>query len=134
MQIEEYKAWIRVLIQLEWPALYYPWQELTTALAEAEKNATQLEEALAHSSNITTEQRQKIESLTEELNDAYSKVKSLDREGGRLRNELAALELRVHIFRPFVCFLFSSNIYPYIQHHWSVNRSHSVGLVTSTPK
>lgn len=71
-------------------------------MAEAQQNATQLEETILQSKNMTAEQRQKIESLTEEINDAYKKIKSLNREGESLRKEVAALELRVRILGDLV--------------------------------
>lgn len=90
-------------------------------MAEAEQNTTQLEEALLQSNNITTEQRQKIESLTEEINDAYTKIKSLDREGESLRKEVAALELRVHIFiiilSSCLCYAHCSAFYSVLFYH-----------------
>jgi len=66
-------------------------------LVEAQQHTTQLEATLLQSNNVTSEQRQKIENLTEEMNDAYKKIKSLDREGESLRKEVASLELRVRI-------------------------------------
>lgn len=70
-------------------------QELSSALNDAQQNITQLDDALSQSNNTAAEQRQKIESLTEELNDAIEKINSLNREGERLRKEVAGLELKV---------------------------------------
>nr|XP_024401614.1 mitotic spindle checkpoint protein MAD1-like isoform X2 [Physcomitrium patens] len=70
-------------------------QELSSALNDAQQNITQLDDALSQSNNTAAEQRQKIESLTEELNDAIEKINSLNREGERLRKEVAGLELKL---------------------------------------
>ncbi|KAG0587308.1 hypothetical protein KC19_2G155100 [Ceratodon purpureus] len=67
-------------------------QELSSALADAQQNITQLEEALLQSNNLTTEQRQKIEKFTEDIESAKTEIKSLDREAGHLRKEVATLE------------------------------------------
>lgn len=76
------------------------------ALTEAQQHATELEEALLQSNDSTREKQQKIDRLVEEVNEACEKVKSLEREGGRLRKELAGLELKVQLISVFMNILF----------------------------
>lgn len=86
-------------------------QELSSALADAQQNTTELEVALLQSNNLTTEQRQTIDRLTEEIKDAREKIKSLDREAARLGKEVATLEKKVPISWGFIlghCFIWNS--------------------------
>lgn len=76
------------------------------ALTEAQQHATELEEALLQSNDSTREKQQKIDRLVEEVNEACEKVKSLEREGDRLRKELAGLELKVQLISVFMNILF----------------------------
>jgi uncharacterized coiled-coil DUF342 family protein len=72
------------------------------ALTEAQQRATELEEALLQSNDSSREKQQKIDRLAEEVNEACEKVKSLEREGDRLRKELAGLELKVQLILVFM--------------------------------
>jgi hypothetical protein len=68
-------------------------QELEAALADSQLHVTQLEDALARSSHASNSSLSKAE--TEDLNEVYEKLKCLERECDRLRQEAAILESKV---------------------------------------
>ncbi len=68
-------------------------QELEAALADSQLHVTQLEDALARSSHASNSSLSKAD--TEDLNEVYEKLKCLERECDRLRQEAAILESKV---------------------------------------
>ncbi len=74
-------------------------QELEEALADSQLHVTQLEDALARSSHASSSSLSKAE--TEDLNEVYEKLKCLERECDRLRQEAAILESKVLPPPPF---------------------------------
>jgi mitotic spindle assembly checkpoint protein MAD1 len=68
-------------------------KELEAALADSQLHVTQLEDALAQSSHASNSSLSKAE--TEDLNEVYEKLKCLERECDRLRQEAAILESKL---------------------------------------
>ncbi|KAH8970173.1 hypothetical protein BDL97_02G074300 [Sphagnum fallax] len=68
-------------------------KELEAALADSQLHVTQLEDALARSSHASNSSLSKAE--TEDLNEVYEKLKCLERECDRLRQEAAILESKL---------------------------------------
>jgi mitotic spindle assembly checkpoint protein MAD1 len=68
-------------------------KELEEALADSQLHVTQLEDALARSSHASSSSLSKAE--TEDLNEVYEKLKCLERECDRLRQEAATLESKL---------------------------------------
>lgn len=70
-------------------------QELESSLAKKEFCIKEMESSLHVQKEVNTRQYEEIKLLNEKLNSEARKIKSLEREGDRLRSEIALLESKV---------------------------------------
>lgn len=70
-------------------------QELESCLAKKEYCLKELESNLCEQKEINTRQHNEIKVLTERLNNEARRIKSLEREGDRLRSEISLLESKL---------------------------------------
>lgn len=70
-------------------------QELESSLAKKEFCIKEMESSLHVQKEVNTRQYEEIKLLNEKLNNEARKIKSLEREGDRLRSEIALLESKV---------------------------------------
>lgn len=71
------------------------WQELESSLTKKEQYIKELECNLFEQKEINSRQHGEIKLLNEKLNSEARRIKSLEREGDRLRSEIALLESKV---------------------------------------
>ncbi|KAJ8529720.1 hypothetical protein K7X08_036555 [Anisodus acutangulus] len=70
-------------------------QELEASLAKKENYIKELESSLSEEKEVSIRQRNEIKFLNEKLNNEAKRIKSLEREGDRLRSEIALLESKL---------------------------------------
>ncbi|KAJ8572672.1 hypothetical protein K7X08_009183 [Anisodus acutangulus] len=70
-------------------------QELEASLAKKENCIKELESSLSDEKDVNIRQRNEIKFLNEKLNNEAKRIKSLEREGDRLRSEIALLESKL---------------------------------------
>ncbi|KAK9095784.1 hypothetical protein Sjap_021281 [Stephania japonica] len=70
-------------------------QELETALSRRDCYIKELESKFNEQKNVINRQNEEINLLTERLNNEMRRVKSLEREGDRLRSEISLLESKL---------------------------------------
>ncbi|KAL0013020.1 hypothetical protein SO802_000089 [Lithocarpus litseifolius] len=70
-------------------------QELESSLAKKEFCIKEMESSLHAQKEVNTRQYEEIKLLNEKLNNEARKIKSLEREGDRLRSEIALLESKL---------------------------------------
>lgn len=71
------------------------WQELESSLTKKEDYIKELEKNLCEQKEVSNRQHNEIKLLTERLNNEARRIKSLEREGDRLRSEISLLESKV---------------------------------------
>lgn len=70
-------------------------QELESSLVKRDACVTELENNLWEQKEVNSRQHNEIKLLTERLNNEARRIKSLEREGDRLRSEISILESKV---------------------------------------
>lgn len=70
-------------------------QELESSLVKRDARVTELENNLWEQKEVNSRQHNEIKLLTERLNNEARRIKSLEREGDRLRSEISILESKV---------------------------------------
>lgn len=70
-------------------------QELESSLVKRDARVTELENNLWEQKEVNSRQHNEIKLLTERLNNEARQIKSLEREGDRLRSEISILESKV---------------------------------------
>lgn len=70
-------------------------QELESSLVKKDVRVTELENNLWEQKEVNSRQHNEIKLLTERLNNEARRIKSLEREGDRLRSEISILESKV---------------------------------------
>lgn len=70
-------------------------QELESSLVKRDARVTELENNLCEQKEVNSRQYNEIKLLTERLNNEARRIKSLEREGDRLRSEISILESKV---------------------------------------
>ena len=70
-------------------------QELESSLAKKELCIKELESSFHVQKEVNTRQYEEIKLLNERLNNEARRIKSLEREGDRLRSEVSLLESKV---------------------------------------
>lgn len=70
-------------------------QELESSLANKELYIKDLEGSLHEQKEVNSRQHEEIKLLNERLNNEARRIKSLEREGDRLRSEISLLESKV---------------------------------------
>jgi mitotic spindle assembly checkpoint protein MAD1 len=73
-------------------------QELESSIAKKELCIKELESSLREQKEVNTHQYEEIRLLNERLNNEARRIKSLEREGYRLRSEISLLESKVKMF------------------------------------
>jgi mitotic spindle assembly checkpoint protein MAD1 len=73
-------------------------QELESSISKKELCIKELESSLHEQKEVNTHQYEEIRLLNERLNNEARRLKSLEREGDRLRSEISLLESKVKIF------------------------------------
>lgn len=73
-------------------------QELESSIANKELCIKELESSLHEQKEVNTHQYEEIRLLNERLNNEARRIKSLEREGDRLRSEISLLESKVKTF------------------------------------
>lgn len=70
-------------------------QELESSLVKRDARVMELENNLWEQKEVNSRQHNEIKLLTERLNNEARRIKSLEREGDRLRSEISILESKV---------------------------------------
>lgn len=70
-------------------------QELESSLVKRDASVMELENNLWEQKEVNSRQHNEIKLLTERLNNEARRIKSLEREGDRLRSEISILESKV---------------------------------------
>lgn len=70
-------------------------QELESSLVKRDACVTELENNLWEQKEVNSRQHNEIKLLIERLNNEARRIKSLEREGDRLRSEISILESKV---------------------------------------
>lgn len=70
-------------------------QELESSLVKRDARVTELENNLCEQKEVNSRQYNEIKLLTERLSNEARRIKSLEREGDRLRSEISILESKV---------------------------------------